>query len=778
MTFLLLAILILGILTRFLSAFSVNVNTKPQLFPYQKEGVDRLVSDQRLLLADEMGLGKTVQCISAMNELCTEDDSVVLIVCPKSVLGVWQGELQTWSTVPLAVQVATPKSLPEPSPGTITLINYDICHKYRERLQEASYDILICDEAHYLKSIKAKRTLAILGDGKKHTGIASPYLWLLTGTPVLNRPIELFPLVRSLAPSDFSSFSDFADQYCDPKPARHRGRFSMDYSGASNLTELSQRLQPIMLRRYKTDVLTQLPPKFRSCLFLTDADASAAERDRLREVLSGEDHEYYSEASANLEEFGSDAANLASYLGKFAKNIDLDDPDNYNRVMGLLATIRKETAMTKLEPAVELLEDVILSEKVVVFCHHRDLILNLTQHFGDDRAVCVLGGMEPDERSEAVRRFQDDPNVRLFVGSIRAAGVGLTLTAASHVVFLELDWSPGVMSQAEDRCHRVGQRDSVNVQYYVFQDTIDEWIAKSLLWKQSNIDQILPDGSDAIETGYVFDFGKHKGLRLEDVPRNYLQFLVSREVWRNRPELWRALSIKGLVLEEPPQSEGEDEPETEDDSIVSLEVLEPIVALEDTQDDEPETATQYAESTPVSPISDNAEPTEVQPPSKSVVTATTSSREEKTVNRVQLLPKIPKNTKLASLDESAPVQPSPISEETTSISSPYNPNHSIGQPPLIIQKTDHPAVTILSPAPKKVPKKKPKVESSSPKDDATVVVDYTFDFGKHSGRKWHQVPPNYREWIVREGVWKNRENLKIALDKAGLVIGGNVDGGA
>ena len=111
------------------------------------------------------------------------------------------------------------------------------------------------------------------------------------------------------------------------------------------------------------------------------------------------------------------------------------------------------------------------------------------------------------------------------------------------------------MSQAEYKCHRVGQLDSVQVQFYVFKDTIDEWIAKSLLYKQSTIDQILPEKLAGVESGYTFDFGKHEGQRLEDVPRNYVQFLVRNEVWRHRPALWRALSMKGIVLEEPPEVE-------------------------------------------------------------------------------------------------------------------------------------------------------------------------------------------------------------------------------
>ena len=697
----------------------------------------------------------------------TEDDDddsgktlmSVLIVCPKSVLGVWESELQEWlenndndndDRLSWTIQIVTasrgksytPNFHPPPrllssssssssfAHGFITIINYDVCFKYQDDLQSIKYDVLICDEAHYLKSRKTQRTLAILGDGsKKFPGIAAKYLWLLTGTPVLNRPVELYPLLRALSPQEFGgSFSAFAQRYCDPKPViRRPGRgggmtttTTMDYSGASNLAELSNRLQPFMLRRYKADLLTQLPPKFRSCVCLTTTSRNAAtatqiaqqERERLAQVLGVNALSSSSSlllpplpSRQNLESFGLDADPLLSYIQNVTRRRrrsgnDDDDDRSDEEIMGAITAVRKETALIKLEPAIELLENIILSEKVVVFCHHRDLIGQLLEHFGPSRAVHVMGGMSMEERMESVRRFQQEDDVRMFLGSIRAAGVGLTLTAASHVVFLELDWSPGVMAQAEDRCHRVGQeRSSVQVQYFVFKGTLDEWIANSLLTKQFHINQILTDerrsrtskesvnanddssvdpmGNAAATTksnnNYLLNFGKYQGLRLDDVPPTYLHFLVKRQVWRNRLDLWRALAQKGIVSEPPPLPEETDRMATPDD-------------------DDPE------------------------------------SRNNRKVS----------TQSWDTLDESIVTVPPSLDDDNG--------------------------------------------DKREMTGEVGVHNEYVFDFGKHNGKKWDDVPQGYKDWLLRERVWKNRKTLREAfvrlgysLEKEAEMVTGNAD---
>lgn len=545
-----------------------SVQTPPtsplsKLLPYQRQGVERLVQSKRLLLADEMGLGKTAQCVAAIGVLRKErmpENMRVLIALPKRLIPVWTAELDKWLEFPFTLQIADPRSFPLPSIGlSITLINYELCDRFRDELHKQVYDVVICDEAHYLKSQKAKRTRAVLGSHRS-TGMEPTWLWLLTGTPVLNRPAELYPLLRALDPGQFSNFRAFLRKFCDGKVNQYGDKSLLDSRGVSNLDELAEKLQALMLRRLKKHVLDQLPlalpPKYHSCVCLTVSDANIAEHEgeRFRSMVAKMDRR--ERHAVDLKSFGSGVyGDLMRYLEEIT-GLDMSDIVNRRRILGILATVRKETALAKVDPAIEFLQDMISSsqKKVVVFAHHRKVISSLMERLGD-QAVCVMGGTSDEEQSLALRRFNEDPEVRIFVGSISATGVGLNLTAASDVVFLELDWSPAKMSQAEDRCHRLGQLDeSVRIHYLVFPGTFDERIAKALFKKQATIDQILPEKNPIVEPVYIFDFGMYKGKGLLDVPRNYIGRLLDAGAWRHRLAFWRALFRHGVLSEVPPFS--------------------------------------------------------------------------------------------------------------------------------------------------------------------------------------------------------------------------------
>jgi SWI/SNF-related matrix-associated actin-dependent regulator 1 of chromatin subfamily A len=280
-------------------------------------------------------------------------------------------------------------------------------------------------------------------------------------------------LFHYLAPDEFRSFFGFAKRYCG---ADNNG-YGFDPTGASNLPELQDKLRgTIMIRRLKADVLTELPAKRRSIIEIPANGASAA-------------------VEAEADAFAAHEERLASLrvAVELAKASDL--VEDYRRAVGALmeaaqvafsdiSRLRHETAVAKIPYVVEHIRNIVdAGSKLVVFAHHHDVIEAIAKEFGS-QAVTLYGATAMDARQAAVDRFQNDPECLVFVGGILAAGVGITLTAASHVVFAELDWVPGNVTQAEDRCHRIGQRDCVLVQHLVLEGSLDARMAGVLVEKQ------------------------------------------------------------------------------------------------------------------------------------------------------------------------------------------------------------------------------------------------------------------------------------------------------
>lgn len=315
----------------------------------------------------------------------------------------------------------------------------------------------------------------------------------LTGTPIVNRPVELFPLISSLDPAAFGDFFPFAKRYCG---ARHNG-FGWDFSGASNLDELQDKLRSrIMIRRLKADVLKDLPRKRRQIIEMPAATVGAA-RAVEAEARAWVDRQstlarLRAEAELAKAEDGNAAYEAAVAKLTAATKVAFDE----------MSKARHAVALAKVHDVIAHVEALLNDEevpKVILFAHHRDVIDELMAGLAAYSPVRVVGGDAMEDRQAAVDAFQTDPKVRVFVGSIYAAGVGLTLTAAAHVVFAELDWVPGVMSQAEDRAHRIGQDKSVLVQHLVLQGSMDANLAQTLIAKQTVIDSALDvsHGDDA-----------------------------------------------------------------------------------------------------------------------------------------------------------------------------------------------------------------------------------------------------------------------------------------
>lgn len=452
--------------------------------PFQKAGVAYALAKQNVLIADEMGLGKTIQAIGIIN---SEEIKSVLVICPASLKLNWQRELRKWLVRKLSIMIANGGGrLPETD---IVILNYDILHKHHDTLRAKTWDLMICDESHYCKNPKAQRTQEVLG-AKDVDPIWAKRKVFLTGTPILNRPVEIYPIAKALAPKDFGSWWKFVHRYCDARQTR----WGLEVGGASNLDELQDKLRSLfMVRRLKKDVLTELPAKRRQVIELVAIDAGEVllkeqqawkeNEDRLAdlqakvELAKAEDEEAYREAVRALRQGSMVAFNEMS-------------------------KVRHEVALAKVPAVIDYLKDVLESiDKLVLFAHHKDVIAEIKEAFPS--SVVLTGDTSMQDRQAAVDRFQNDPACQLFIGSITAAGVGLTLTAASNVVFAELDWVPGNVTQAEDRCHRIGQTDSVFVRHLVLDGSLDAEMAMRLVEKQEMIDKALDREHERVEQEVV-----------------------------------------------------------------------------------------------------------------------------------------------------------------------------------------------------------------------------------------------------------------------------------
>ena len=433
----------------------------PTPYPYQVEGSERMIRamDTHLgvLNADEMGLGKTAQTLMTLNRTPVER---VLIVCPASLKLNWLREYEAWNTSGRVPALAYGDRIPLDA-GTI-IINYDILGRNFKPLLEWDPQIIVYDEAHYLKNPKSQRTQAALA-------LPAIRRLFLTGTPIVNRPMELWPILNAIDEGRFKSQHDYGLRHCGAfqmAVKTKRGvRKVWNYSGASRLAELHQLIKPWVIRRLKRDVLRDLPPKTRQVIELSgSANLVAAEAEAWEQVCADVGYE----AAVSQIEAGAGPA--------FAD----------------MSRVRLLLAMAKVRPAVEHIKNVLESEKkLVVFAHHIDVVDHLKEALAAFRPA-VITGVTPTKRRQAeVDAFQSDPNRRVFIGNIRAAGVGLTLTAASTVVFVELDWTPGNMTQAEDRCHRIGQTDNVLVQHLVLSGSLDATMARKLIAKQKTADAVV-----------------------------------------------------------------------------------------------------------------------------------------------------------------------------------------------------------------------------------------------------------------------------------------------
>ena len=444
-----------------------------ELYAFQRAAVKYLLDAKRAFLADEMGLGKTPEALATLQ---AANAFPSLIICPAVVRPNWRKETEKWLPGRSICYIRDGKS--EVTQADITIINYDLLGKHLDVLLEREWQAIVVDESHYIKNHKAQRTEFV-----KRLASNLPYRFLLSGTPITNKPIELVPQLEALGVLDnvFGGFSAFAERYT-------HGRWAY-FEGAQNLKELNEKLrQHCYVRRLKRDVLTSLPAKRRLTQWVeldTIAEYRSAQRDLIGYVKK--------QAQKNLD-FLASIAHVSKEEQQEAKKVRGEDAGERalrGHLLVQISKLRQIAARGKIAAAKAWIEEYLnqVGAKLVVFAWHDEVIREIAEAFHAPR---IAGDIGAEERQKAVERFQTDPDCRVIVCNIRAGGQGITLTAAATTCFIEMDWTPAMLRQAEDRIHRIGQEAEIVENYYLMADvSIDKYMGRLIIEKAEIMDAIL-----------------------------------------------------------------------------------------------------------------------------------------------------------------------------------------------------------------------------------------------------------------------------------------------
>ena len=450
------------------------------LLPYQETGAAWLAPRPQALLADDMGLGKSAQAIRAADMVGARS---ILVLCPASVRVNWQREFEKFSPMDRPCRVVFSGS-DTIDPQGVTICSYDLAVAGADRLRKMQWDLIVADEAHYLKERTAKRTRLVYGHGSTRPGIdkRADLVWRLTGTPAPNDFSELFTHMKSMGAAT-EPYWDFVFRYCT---GMDQG-FGFKITGSKNEDELKQRLAPFMLRRKKEDVLPDLPELFYQTVNV----------DRSKVVLDYDFYEQYCDLKGGQKEL--------------LRKIEEDDKlmraaiaaakDGEARIQLLeslapsMVTLRRYIGMAKLPACLDIIEEELQSKrsykKIVLFAVHRSVIEATRQRLQKYGVITLYGGTPPEKRMNHIDRFTNDPRFRVFVGNVIAAGTGVNLTVANEAAFLEQDWTPANNAQAAMRVHRIGQTKKVRVRIFALDGSVDERVQDVLFRKMNTLSKIF-----------------------------------------------------------------------------------------------------------------------------------------------------------------------------------------------------------------------------------------------------------------------------------------------
>ena len=443
-----------------------------KLMNFQKEGLDFLLkSSGNALLADEMGLGKTVQTLSYVS---TEKQTFpVLIVAPLVTLKNWEREIEKFlkrksrngriveSESPSVTLIRTGKSKELPQ-SDMYVINYELLLKRSEDIEKLGIRTIVCDEVHNLRSKTTQKYKAV----KKLAALSTVHYRIgLSGTPIYNRGSEIWPIIDILKPGLLGSFKEFCEYFCY---VNDKGKaIVLENKRASLRNELQKH---VMLRRKKSDVLKELKDKV-----------------RYKEVIASDTEFYLEELDKIWKKLESEQKEAQTEFSKSA---------SYHRA---IQSERQIAGVAKLPHVINFVKNIMeIEESVVVFCHHKVIHKLLHESLQEFSPVSIIGGQSDDTRQDQIDKFQKGES-KLMIAGIRAGNVGINLTRAKYVIFAELDWSPAIHRQAEDRLHRIGQKNTVFAYYLIGNGTLDDHVASILVDKSYEIDAIMDETVDTYE---------------------------------------------------------------------------------------------------------------------------------------------------------------------------------------------------------------------------------------------------------------------------------------
>lgn len=465
-------------------------------YPFQHAGVEYILPRQAVLLADEQGLGKTATTLIVMN---MRNPVEALIVCPAILKYNWLKEARKWMIGHIEAYIYEgkkirhyEKQLTNQNKKTILhIINYDILEKFKERFLSIPFNFFVADECHYLKNSESIRS-------KVGQELARKAKWkiFITGTPIYNKPKDLFVPLNLIDPEMFGNFYEFALRYCGAQKIKIGSRSVMKYENATKMDELNTILRAkYMVRRMKKDVMKDLPEKIKDVIILNEYSLEELVEKEKKALENGkiEEEKLKKEVEELRELAKTDQGFEAVYKDKVKSMREIKFKN-----FGEIARIRKELAIKKAPYVINFVKDILEDSedpqsKVVVFGHHTEVLEKIYTELKKFNPIIITGKVSSNERQRSIALFGEKNDTRVAVLSMGAAGTGVDglQNFCNIIVFAELDWTPSLVDQAESRCHRIGQKNTVWIYHIVANDSIDSRIIKLMMEKEAVSKEIL-----------------------------------------------------------------------------------------------------------------------------------------------------------------------------------------------------------------------------------------------------------------------------------------------